>query len=373
MKIAFMYHAFQLGSGPEQVILDLARHLKLIGHDTMIITYSNERNCGIPVMEFGLPVRTPGDVVAPISVGINEKIRRVLDGFDVVVTSLYPMSIVPLWPRKIKPKVVFVEWGLQPYSAFSSLKEKAYMWLLNRADRFAIKRSDMVIVANDVTKRWVEDQGVNPVKLNLYGINFDRLAVVEDCAYLYRRHRELSNARGILMYVGRQSPHKNIEILIRAMALLKYSGYNAKLLIVGKESFTKYAGWLKGLVRSLALKDDVVFTGLVSEEDLMGYYSMCDIFVNASRWEGFLNPEPYAFRKPIIAYGIKPHDETVQDEITGLLVENLTPACFAQSMGHLLTHRRVRLAMGEAGYQWAKEHLDYKVIAQKFIDTIGNK
>ena len=363
MNITFLHHVFQSGSGIEQVIMDLCQQLKPMGHDASVITYNNSMSQNdIPIAEFKLPrsTRLSESVLAPMFMETNRNIRDTLDGSDVVVTSLYPMSVVPLWPRKIKAKVVFIEWGIQPYSAYKSLIDKVYLWLLNRADRYAIKRSDKVIVANDVTKKWVEKQGVEPVKLNLYGINFDRLKATD----------KPSSNGWTIMYAGRQSPHKNIGTLIQAVGMLREQGRNIKLLIVGRESFPRYARRLRMTVTGLGLEDSIIFTGLVSEDDLVRYYSVCDIFVNASSWEGYLIAEPYAFKKPIIAYGVPPHDETVQDGVTGLLTDSLAPSEFANKIQYLLTHPEKMRTMGEAGYKWARENLDYGVIAKKFVKVL---
>lgn len=375
MKIAFLHHVFQMGSGIEQVILELATHLKAMGHDTVIITYKNEypTQTAVPVVEFLLPSATgvARSVLSPVFSGTNRDIRGMLDAADIAVTSLYPMSVVPLWPRKVKSRVVFIEWGVQPYSAFGSPLDKSYLWLLNRMDRYATKRSDKVLVANEVTKQWVEEQGVHPVKLQLYGINFDRLNLDTDYGDLYTRHRELDGSQGIIMYAGRQSPHKNIELLINAVGILKRRQHNVKLLVVGRDSFPGYARQLRELVHQTGLDNNVMFTGLVSEEDLAKYYNLCDVFVNASKWEGFLNPEPYAFKKPIIAYGVPPHDETVKNGVTGTLVGKLTAEDFAVAIGKMLIDKRAIKMMGEAGYKWAKENLDYRVVAQNFAGAIA--
>lgn len=370
MKIAFLHHIFQPGSGIEQVILELASRMKALGHDTSIITYNNQhQQTDVPVMEFRAPSgRLSGSVLAPAFVEINGNIRDVLDGMDVVVTSLYPMNVIPLFPRKLKAKVVFIEWGIQPYSAYSSPVDKAYLWLLNRADRYAIKWSDKVIVSNEVTRAWVEAQGVNPVKMYLYGIDFNRLGVNACHKHLCDKHN-LAGAE-VILYVGRQSPHKNIDVLIRATALLRDHGRNTKFLVVGSESFPEYSKQLKTLTHELRLDDSVIFTGLVSETDLADYYSLCDVFVNASSWEGYLNPEAYAFGKPIVAYNVEPHDETVQHKITGLLVDELTPEAFAQSIRALLALNHGRADMGRAGYQWAKDNLDYDIVVKRFIEAI---
>lgn len=372
MKIAFLHHIFQAGSGIEQVILELSTVLRRQGHDAIIVTYDNRHTREtVPVVEFRVPSTALGGIISPMCLRTNEQIRETLSWADVVVTSLYPMSVIPLWPHRVDAKIVFIDWGVQPYSTFSSLVDKAYLWLLNRMDGYVVKRSDLVLVANNVTRAWVEKRGVHPVKSTLYGLNFDRLNVGARYDHLRERHPELSGAGGILLYVGRQSPHKNIELLIRTVELLKLKGRNTKLLLVGPASFPKYAATLRSLVRQLGLERDVIFTGLVSELDLAGYYNLCDIFVNASRWEGFLNPEPYAFKKPIVAYGIHPHGETVRHGITGLLVDKLTPDNFARRVSYLLDNDVRRCQMGETGYQWAKKNLDYDVVARNFAKILG--
>ena len=376
MKIAVLHHVFQAGSGIEQVILDLSRQLMVMGHRVTILTYKNEypQPCGVCVMEFSLPDGVPlaRNVLAPIFTRTNAAVRDILDCVDVVVTSLYPMNLVPLLPRKVRSRVVFIEWGIQPYAAYSSLVDKAYLYLLNRADRYAIRKSDTVIVSNEVTRTWVEGMGVTPVKMNLYGLNFDRLRSNGNGEYLRMRHHpELRDADGIVMYAGRQSPHKNIDLLIRAMGVLKDRGMGTRLLVVGKESFPKYARYLRNLTSELGLEDRIVFTGLVSEEDLIGYYNLCDMFVNASSWEGYLNPEAYAFKKPIVAYGIPPHDETVEDGVTGVLVGRLTANRFADGIAGLLEDDGKRKALGLNGYVWAKRTLDYAVVAKRFVEALG--
>jgi len=374
VRIAFLHHVFQQGSGIECVIIELATRLTAMGHDAFVVTYDNEYGaCPVPVKELKLPInhRLTKGVFAPAFVGANHNVRNYISDADVIVTSLYPMSLIPLLPRKVGAKVVFINWGLQPYSAYRSFTDKAYLWLLNRADKYAVKHSDITIVANRITQDWVSRQGIEPVYLNLYGVNFDRPRLSRDLSPIYARHKELLFADGIILYAGRQSPHKNIDILIESVSLLHSQGRNVKLLIVGRESFPAYSRQLRMLVKRLGLEDSVIFTGLVSNADLDRYYSVCDVFVNASSWEGFLNPEAYAFKKPIIAYAVSPHEDTVQHGVTGILVEELTSYCFASHIDNLLRNRGITLRMGEAGYQWARENLDYNVITRKFVEMIG--
>lgn len=367
MNVAFLHHVFQSGSGIEQVIYELAMAIQNQGHKTIILTYDNQRAQDfVQVMEFKVPTLSMGGIMSPMFLQTNEYIRETLGWADVVVTSLYPMSIIPLWPHRVRPKVVFIDWGVQPYWTFSSPLDKAYLWLLNRMDNYTVKKSDMVIVANNVTKQWVDRKGVRPVKMLLYGINFNRLNTEAGYGQLHG----ITDEDNVLLYAGRQSPHKNIELLIETTAWLKFTGYKVKLVLVGSQTFPKYAGKLRKMVADRNLGSDIIFTGLVSEKDLAGYYNMCDIFVNASRWEGYLNPEAFAFKKPIVAYGIAPHGETVRHGINGLLTKSLTVEEFSHCISILLDNPEWRQAMGGVGYEWVKKNLDYNVVAGNFVSEL---
>lgn len=92
-------------------------------------------------------------------------------------------------------------------------------------------------------------------------------------------------------YVGRILPLKNLETLIKAVALVK--GHEmalnkvVKLVITGNVDDTQYLGKLKDLIRSLKLGNTVAFQN--SLEDIEHYYSQLDLFVLPSLYEGTPN------------------------------------------------------------------------------------
>jgi len=89
----------------------------------------------------------------------------------------------------------------------------------------------------------------------------------------------------VLITVGRLSPSKRLEILIRGMADLKKRRRDSKLLIVGEvpiESQKQYLTGLKGLVSELGLGENVEFVGPVEYSIIPRYYNNADVFVSAS-------------------------------------------------------------------------------------------
>lgn len=93
------------------------------------------------------------------------------------------------------------------------------------------------------------------------------------------------------------------------------------------------------------------------------------MFVNASEWEGFLIPEAYAFRKPIVAFAVDAHREVLGGD-RGVLVHELHPLGFSTAINSLLENSHRAAMMGEAGYLWAKQLLDYDRIVENWEKVV---
>ena len=74
--------------------------------------------------------------------------------------------------------------------------------------------------------------------------------------------------------------------------------------------------------------------------------------------------------KPMVAFDATSNSETIRHGETGLLVQEQTPEAFASALLTLLGDDKLRAEMGRNGYQWAKENLDFDVIAPNFIKFI---
>jgi glycosyltransferase involved in cell wall biosynthesis len=87
----------------------------------------------------------------------------------------------------------------------------------------------------------------------------------------------------IILYVGRISPVKDLETLIKAVKLLEDKEF--KVMIIGKpygKEGEEYFQSLKRKVVELRLKDKVVFEGNVAFKDILQYYQQSTVFVNPS-------------------------------------------------------------------------------------------
>ena len=113
-----------------------------------------------------------------------------------------------------------------------------------------------------------------------------------------RRKYALEN-RQVLLYLGRISNEKNLDLLLRTFVRLAAQNPQVVLMIVGRGP---YSDVLKELAASLCVKDRVIFAGMVPHEWVPHYMAAADLFVFPSRSEtqglviveGVKDPSTYA-------------------------------------------------------------------------------
>ena len=138
----------------------------------------------------------------------------------------------------------------------------------------------------------------------------DVLPVVPDFSHLDRQPNrfvagQFDDAWTNVLFVGRVIANKKIEDLIRFFhAYHTIFNPRSRLLIVGAQSgFERYLASLDHLVAMLG-NSHVHFCGHVTDEELVAYYDVADLFLCASEHEGFCVPLVEAFYKqvPVLAY-----------------------------------------------------------------------
>jgi glycosyltransferase involved in cell wall biosynthesis len=107
-----------------------------------------------------------------------------------------------------------------------------------------------------------------------------------------------------ILFVGRIVPNKKIDQLVRIFHAYKTRiNPRSRLLLVGAYSgLETYLASVNGLIASLGVTD-VHFAGHVTDEELIAYYDVADLFLCASEHEGFCVPLMEAFYKqiPVVA------------------------------------------------------------------------
>lgn len=375
MNIAFFNHSLTIGSGIDTVIYELAKRIAK-KHNVTVFTFdSSYINEDFEIEEIKLPLKNKVTItaLAPIFIRNAIKIRKLLERFDVVNTHHYPANIISMNLKK--PLNVVTDWGSVDSKLFTNIEEKMYVKFTTLMHKHVARHADYVMTPCDFVKKRIDKEyNIKSTKIFLDGINFDIFDKDKiKCDSIYTKYPALKYNR-VILFVGRITPSKNIETLINAFKVINKKIPDTKLVIVGdKNRHVNYYKYLDQLVKDRNLTESVIFTGIVSWEDLPKYYSLCDIYATCSLWEGFLRAEANAMEKPMVAFDVAAMGETIIDNKSGLLVKEQTSTAFANALMILLTNEKLREEMGKNGYVWAKENLDFDIIAKNFINFIEEK
>jgi L-malate glycosyltransferase len=180
-------------------------------------------------------------------------------------------------------------------------------------------------------------------------IDLDSFSGTPDPALAARLAEQKARGGADLLFVGKVSPHKGQEDLIKALATYRHLyDPGARLHIVGGSISEEYSVALERFVDELDLADAVEFAGVVSHEDLIAYYAAADVFCCLSNHEGFCVPllESMYHRLPIVAYANTAVPETVRG--AGLVLPDKEPVRVAAAIHRVLEDDRLRAVLAGA-------------------------
>jgi len=182
------------------------------------------------------------------------------------------------------------------------------------------------------------------------------LPVVPDFSHLDREPqwlvaRDFDDAWTNILFVGRVIANKKIEDLVRFFHAYQ-SRFNprSRLLIVGAHSgFERYLAAIQHMAASLGTAH-VHFLGHVSDEELVAFYEIADLFLCASEHEGFCVPlvEAFYMGVPVLAYAATAVPSTMDG--AGVLYDDKDPLHVAGLMDAILSDAALQDAVVEGQY-----------------------
>lgn len=174
-----------------------------------------------------------------------------------------------------------------------------------------------------------------------YGARLDKIGVVPCGVNLRlfhpmnkeRARRELGFAddESMVLYVGRLSPIKGADRLLRAMACLKRPNRVRLVIVGGDDGHTPELQNLQHLSQELGMQDAVAFAGRVEHDKLPPYYCAADVVVLPSRYEtfGLVALEALASGTPVVATPVGAMESIIRQGETGEVVTNGAPRLLA--------------------------------------------
>ena len=160
----------------------------------------------------------------------------------------------------------------------------------------------------------------------------------------------LESRAPFLLYSGGINPHKNLETLLGAYAVLAGRGDPTPLALVGElesDPYVSAARAVRDRIAALGLEGRVHLLGYVSDDDLACLYSRSTAFVNPSLSEGFGLPgvEAAACGAPVVLSDLPAHRETMDG--AALFFPPRDVEALAAQLEHVLGDDELRRSLAE--------------------------
>jgi 1,2-diacylglycerol 3-alpha-glucosyltransferase len=248
------------------------------------------------------------------------------------------------WLRSFKPKRGMVRWGKHA---------------IERLVTLLYQKCDAVIVLSRKSQEQLSSwEGGEKVNFKLIPTGVDPLpqATPEEVAE-FRREHGIGKHDKVLLYSGRISPEKNLEILIPTIEKVVTEEPDTKLVFVG--DFEYREALEEAWVRKSVARDSIIFAGRLPRDKLGVAYGGADVFVFPSLkdTQGLVLAEAALANLPIVVVD-EPVTEVVHDGVNGIVAENSSDSLSA-SVIEILGNEQLREDMAKQS----------AIIASKFSEA----
>jgi len=210
---------------------------------------------------------------------------------------------------------------------------KYMVWFYNQMD--------LVFVPSRSTAEELQQQGVNGDKMRIFprGVDLQLFHPGKRNGFLESRFQVRDETK--LLYVGRVSKEKNLEILVRVFKRLIQENSGIHLVVVGDGPY------LEEMQRELA-GTPCTFTGYLKGEDLAAAYASCDLFLFPSTTDTFGNVvlEAQASGLPVIVTDSGGPQENLIPGKTGLVIRGDSEESLLEAIKSLLAQPEQLKDMG---------------------------
>jgi glycosyltransferase involved in cell wall biosynthesis len=330
MKIAFVYDNLYpwMKGGVDKRVWELARHVVLQGHEVQIFTMNYwdgptiiERE-GVQIHGVCKPlqlyVRGRRSISEPIWFAAALMVPLLRQRFDIL--DVQQMPYFPCFTGQLATLVRRQPWVVTWHEVWGDYWYEYLGWrggIGKLVEQMVARLGDSVIAVSPHTAdalRPMRPKGTIHVVPNGVDITGDEP--------IPSREKQTD-----FIFVGRFIKEKNIDLLVRAIGLLRESGINVNCCLVGDGP--EWAS-IRSLVKKLDLDDYVTMTGLLDGEEVNIRRNMARVGVLPSRREGYgiTVLEAYASGLPVVTTRHPQNAATqlVRDGETGLVADLSVPS-----------------------------------------------
>jgi len=327
----------------------------------------------------------------PLPIPYSRKMNKILDHLDIdIIHAQHPNllgTVAKKWAKRKKVPLIFTWHTLyDQYTDFVPFLPSKFSagYMIKKAVKFA-NGADAVVVPTDSIIPILRNWGVYPVKSPQSGDAegvFNRVkkeiyvvptGVIEEefrnsDRNLIRKKYGIGDDEMLLLLMTRLTTEKNVEFVFRSVMEILKERKNVKFLVSGDGYLLPS---LKKYCEENGISEQVVFSGLVSRDEIKNYYAAADIFVHGSKSEtqGMILTEAMYMGLPIVAVCATGVISLVQNNKNGFLTCVTGEKEFAYMITKLILDKNLREKTGQESVRIVRENFTSTVCAKKMLEV----
>ena len=361
------YFAFTRG-GDVNVCYNLTKQFTRMGHNVTILTttfdYNKEDTDEITNLTM-VPIEFKFNLALFI---YSPKMKKWLDEniqkFDVIhlhELRSYQNNIVIKYAKKYNIPYVLQPHASTPKHVNKSLIKYAYDFFYGNR---IMKNATTTIAVSEEEAYYDRLMNARDVRVIYNGMNLESFEKLPEKG-LFKNKNNITSP--YILYLGRIDALKGINYVIEAFSKLpaQYSEY--KLIIAGK--ITDYKKELDKIIEKNNLKDKVIFTGFVEEEDKISIYRDAELFVNPVKYMGGVSItvfESLLSNTPVIV--TKESGELIERIEAGSIVEYGDVESLKNEIIKSLSNEELTKKQISNAQKYIRDNLDWKSVSNRILD-----
>ncbi len=258
---------------------------------------------------------------------------------------------------------VFTPHGIYPPRSLANALLKS---IFDRTSgRLLLSFSDRIIALSEHNVRLILQIGASTKNIVIVpnGVNIDEYMNLQRSKKILD---ELGSDGPVLLYIGRIDWNKRLEKVVESMPLILKEFPSAKFVIVGPD-YAKYANELLDLAKKLKVEHSLVITGKVSRKKLLEFYSVANVFLLPSSYEGFglSMLEAISSKIPVIASPSGGPGDILTHGVNALLLKECTPEEIFKSVYAVLTDQELRETLVKNAFEVVKKKYTWKSVVDE--------
>jgi glycosyltransferase involved in cell wall biosynthesis len=346
-NIAFLTERMRLGFGVDLVVDQVAAGLAQRGHDvTVYASYDDGtyRDRPYALEQLGVPAIKYAPLYDLEGARRAKRFGLAARGHELFLIETPPFFCLIPWLRE---RAIAVDHGVVDSRGFPLAVKLNFAFTETAQRAVYFRYANRIVTVSDFLRADL------PARLQQKAVTIhngaDHYALPSDAAAHELRSRlGIDDDEVMLLYLGRLNPHhqpyKGTEELLETYRSLSPELPKARLVMAGFGT-DEDAQWVRD-------GGAIPFVN-VPVADMPSLLGAADLFVTASKWEGFnLNlAEAQRAGTPVIAYRRGAHPEVVEDGSSGLLVKSNRG--FANALRELVNDEGRRREMSVRARRWA--------------------